>query len=228
MGSMEGKCYRNQERELDTDTSQPEILGSRWQADRPPQERSHYLSWCVFSNPHPLSQSRRQQESSYFISLMYSLSVVRIPCSVTSAYYIPPQLHANVRHPIDWNCERQLFFCPKLMQNSKEWCFQVNLNYSGLPLFSSHVKNKVWQGWQEESSSLCPEVKLLSGEGRNKLLQKSGGFTDNSCYYLCQTGKASSECGKEERGMLFIQCWKTDYLPDCKEYQKGIESLCLN
>lgn len=118
-------------------------------------------------------------------------------------------------------------FCPKLMQNSKEWCFHVNLNYSGLPLFSSHVKNKVWQGWQEEFSSLCPEVKLLSGEGRAGI-----NFFKSQEVLLTIAAiisvKQAKPRGKEERGMLFIQCWKTDYLPDCKEYQKGIESLCLN
>lgn len=82
---------------------------------------------------------------------------------------------------------------------------------------------------EEESSPLCPEVKLLSGEGRAGInfFMSQEVFTDNSCYYLCQTGKASSDCGKQERGMLFIQCWKTDYLPDCKEYWKGIESLSV-
>lgn len=182
---------------------------------------------CVLKSPSPLSVT---QTTGVFLFHFFNVFTFSGEDSVLSYF--------SLLYPTSATCQcdtsnwlklwKTTFFCPKLMQNSKEWCFQVNLNYSGLPLFSSHVKNKVWQGWQEESSSLCPEVKLLSGEGRNKLLQKSGGFTDNSCYYLCQTGKASSECGKEERGMLFIQCWKTDYLPDCKEYQKGIESFCLN
>lgn len=49
------------------------------------------------------------------------------------------------------------------------------------------------------------KIVLRRRQSRNKLLYESGGFTDKSCYYLRQTGKASSGCGKQERGMLVFR-----------------------
>lgn len=130
---------------MDTDPSQPEMLGSRWQIDALRKGPLPVLV-CILKSPFPASVTN----TTGVFSLVHFFNVFTFSdqdsvLSYFSLLYPTSATHQN--ETSNWlELWKPTFFLSQTNAKQHRMVFHVNLNYSGLPLFSCDVKSKMKSG----------------------------------------------------------------------------------